>query len=340
MSTLIVEVCQIDQVLPHNNADSLELCVVKGWQCVTQKGIRKVGDKIVYIPIDTIMPFELSEKVGVTKYLSNQRVKCAKLRGEPSFGVIIEPDDPNWEMGKDVAEHYGLTKYVPPIKVTCGDASPRNPLMGNYTDIENLRNFNTAFTDGEEVVCTEKCHGGQTRCGIVNGEWVAASKNLMRYKPPVEAMAGNLYWFAYTIQGIRDYVEETAKAHTKVLVCGEVYGKVQSLHYGLPGTIGFAAFDIEVDGKYLDYQEFSDICAKYNIPRVPEVYRGPYSLDLIKQHSTGKTLFNDTHIREGIVVKPVVERSHHRSGRVIFKFINDAYLFKREEGKITDSDDN
>ena len=43
MSSLIVEVCRIDKVLPHSNADVLELAHIKGWQCVAPKGKYAAG---------------------------------------------------------------------------------------------------------------------------------------------------------------------------------------------------------------------------------------------------------------------------------------------------------
>jgi hypothetical protein len=38
-----------------------------------------------------------------------------------------------------------------------------------------------------------------------------------------------------------------------------------------------------------------------------------------------------SHIKEGIVIKPVKERWEHRCGRVIFKHISEAYLVKKHE---------
>lgn len=38
MSSLIVEVCLVDKVLKHTNADKLEIVLVKGWECIVQKG--------------------------------------------------------------------------------------------------------------------------------------------------------------------------------------------------------------------------------------------------------------------------------------------------------------
>ena len=52
MSSLIVEVCRIDRVLPHPNADLLELAHIKGWQCVVPKGKYAAGSLVTYVPID------------------------------------------------------------------------------------------------------------------------------------------------------------------------------------------------------------------------------------------------------------------------------------------------
>ena len=49
MSTLKCEVCKIENILPHGNADRLEIALVKGWQCITLKEKYKTGDEIVYI---------------------------------------------------------------------------------------------------------------------------------------------------------------------------------------------------------------------------------------------------------------------------------------------------
>ena len=151
MSSLIVEICKIDDIKPHSNADKLELATVKGWQVVIGKGTHQIGDTITYIPIDTVLPLDLSDTLGVTKYLSNGRVRCAKLRGEPSFGIVAPPYG---VLGENVAEKMGITKYVHPVKYTVGDAEANHPLFDGYTDMENMRNFPDIFVDGEEVIAT------------------------------------------------------------------------------------------------------------------------------------------------------------------------------------------
>ena len=67
---------------------------------------------------------------------------CAVSR---PFGVLIDVEDPAWTEGQDVKAHYGITKYIPPLKTTAGDAAPPHPLFVEYTDIENLRNFPDMF---------------------------------------------------------------------------------------------------------------------------------------------------------------------------------------------------
>jgi len=93
--------------------------------------------------------------------------------------------------------------------------------------------------------------------------------------------------------------------------------------------LGFRAFDLLIDGRYLDWQEFVTLCENYSIETVPLVATVPFSLDTIKQYSEGKTLLmeQDAHIREGLVVRPVQERTDPRVGRVLLKYVSDSYLF-------------
>jgi RNA ligase (TIGR02306 family) len=344
MSTLIVEVCRIQKVAPHANAERLELAHVKGWQCVVPKGKYKAGDKIVYIPPDAVLPVELSDRIGVTKYLSNGRVRCAKLRGEPSFGVVMDlPED--LPEGEDVAGRYGVTKYVPPLRTTAGDAEPEHPLFARYTEIENLRNFPDVIAPGEQVVVTEKIHGTCCRIGYVRDEGsatmrpVAGSKQQQRKIPEdAESFANNLYWYPASLPCVDEMMHFlNEQNHNQVILFGEVYGKVQSLRYGVPNGIAFRAFDLLIDGRYLDYEEFDAICAAYDVPMAPPLYRGPFSLDVIHRHAQGMSeLPLADNIREGVVVRPAVERRDPKVGRVILKYIGDAYLLGTD---ISDTDD-
>lgn len=335
MSTLIVEVCRIEKVLEHSNADALSLAQIKGWQCVIPKDRYAPGDLVTYVPIDAVIPAEHSDRWGITKYLSNGRVRCARLRGEPSFGVIVEREDPSWEEGRDVQEFYGITKYLPPIKIQAGDAEAAHPLFVEYTDVENLRNFPDVLVEGEPVSITEKIHGTSCRLGLIEGEWMAGSMSVRRKRP--EDFAESIYWRPMGLPGVQPLLEDLGRAHRQVILYGEVFGsKVQSLNYGEIGAGGFRAFDILADGKYLDPTVFASACAEHGVEAAPVLYEGPYDLAIIKALSEGLTTLGADHIREGVVVKPTTERTDPKVGRVCLKYIGDPYLFAKN---VTDSQD-
>jgi RNA ligase (TIGR02306 family) len=327
MATLIVEVSRIDRVLPHPNADLLELAHIKGWQCVVPKGEYRTGDVVVYFPPDTVLPAEVSDRFGVTKYLSRGRIRCARLRGEPSFGLVVKPDL-DWEIGMDVAAHYGATKYEPPVKVGAGDAAPNHPLFVSYTEIENLRNFPDALRPGEPVVVTDKIHGTNCRVGLVQGERMAGSKGLRHVQPADYRTSA--YWFPWTLAPVASLLDSLGAAHEQVILSGEVFGPgVQQFHYGQKG-LAFRAFDLLLDGAYVDHERFVALCAEHGVQTVPELGRPAFSLEAVKALSQGRA-FAGEHIREGVVVKPLVERTDPAIGRVILKYLSDDYLLGKYE---------
>lgn len=329
MSSLIVPVTAIEVLKPHPNADRLELAQILGWQLVVPKGVHQVGEKVVYFPIDTILPLEVSERFNVTKYLSKQRIRCARLRGEPSFGLAVPPDQ-DWPLGENVAEYYGALKYEPPVRVTAGDAEVDHPLFVAYTEIENMRNFPAIFEPDESVILSEKIHGTQCRLGLIEGEMMAGSKQLRRKRPAEDRFENSIYWYPFSLAPVRALLEKLAEKHRQVILFGEVYGsKIQSFHYGLQGKIGFRAFDLLLDGRYMDWPDFLELCVQCSLETVPALATLPFDLEQIKQLSEGKTqlMEQDAHIREGVVVRPLVERRDPRTGRVILKYVSDTYLF-------------
>ncbi len=336
MSNLIIPVASIEKLIPHNNADSLELAQILGWQMVVRKGEYEVGSKVVYFPIDTVLPQELSDAYGVTKYLSKGRIRCTKLRGEPSFGLAVKPDNDEWQVGQDVTEYYtalGVKKYEPPVRVTANDARSEHPLFPKYTNIENMRNFPHIFQEGEMVVLTEKIHGTNSRVAIIEGELMAGSHRLQRERPEDDNFAANLYWYPLSLSSVRSLLENLTKEYKQIILYGEIYGsRIQTLDYGHKNTMGYRAFDILIDGHYLSWPEFTLLCAQYGIDTVPVVASIPFNLDTIKKYSEGNTLLmeDNAHIREGVVVKPLQERRDPKLGRCILKYVSDQYLFGKQ----------
>ncbi len=352
VSTIKVSVTVIDHVRPHPNADALELATVGGWQAVIKKGAYKDGDPIVYFEQGIILPQEVAERLGVANYLAKrtdingdkvQVIHRVRLRGEPSFGLVI-PAEPGMLVGEDVAARYGATKYMPPVRTTAGDSEPNHRLFAHYTDIENLRSYPTVFEPGEEIVATEKIHGTNCRVGFIalHGEGtmtrMAGSKGMQRKQPESAAMAGNTYWFPHTLPSVQSLLRELFDAgHERGILFGEVFGAtVQAYSYG-QSSPAFRAFDLVRGPGFVDHDEFLALCANHGVPVVPQVFRGPFSLPEIKRLSEGDSLVGGKHGREGVVIKPVHERTHPEIGRVILKYIGDQYLFgKAAEQDTTD----
>lgn len=84
----IASIEKIISVVPHPNADRLDLVKVLGYQCVTERGLHTAGDLIVYIQPDSVLPVDAEWAETYRKY-SPTRIKCVKLRGEFSEGVLL-----------------------------------------------------------------------------------------------------------------------------------------------------------------------------------------------------------------------------------------------------------
>jgi RNA ligase (TIGR02306 family) len=376
MSTLIVEVCKVEEIAVHPNADRIERVRVKNWWCIAGKSQYTVGDKVVYVPPDSVLPEQLAEKWGIAKYCvpigrnisgerpAGLRVRASRFRGVSSFGTIQNLDDPEWEVGKDVREYYGITKWEPPMRASDGDAAPNVPAFHEYTSIEALGNFPAVFQDGEEVVVTEKIHGTNSRVGWVfhpdtevgGFTWQKmAGSHGTRRKEFNDKGVRSKYWFPFSpmlnhkepcaITSLLMDVASIEKAKTSVVVFGEIFGAgIQDMQYGQK-SLAYRIFDIAVDGNYLDFDKLKlYVGADPKLQLVPILYRGPYSLAKMDELVDGPTTIAKTEEirepfkgREGIVIKPIKERFDSiLGGRAILKYVSVDYHERRNKERTED----
>lgn len=325
MSIHKAEVVKITEIESHPNADKLGIVKVLGFQVCVRLGDFQVGDLAIYIEPDSIVP-----DVEPFKFLNNgksskwNRIRVMRLRGHISMGLLVHAPEGSKE-GDDVMELMGVTHYEPPLPMSTGGDNEQGP-FGWYPkyDVENFRRFNEILRDGEEVVVTEKIHGANARY-MYDGDrmWVGSRTNWK--KEDVK----NLWW-----QGLKQnpWIQEWCERHPGHVLYGEVYGQVQDLKYGSQkNEIHFAAFDIWDQSDWVSYGQsrlLSQDVADFQW--VPFLYRGKFDEELIcalaEEDSSVK---GADHLREGVVVKTVIERMDTEIGRVQLKIVSNRYLGRK-----------
>lgn len=339
MSTNIVKIVRIDEIKEHPNADRLELVKANGWWVVAQKGNNNIGDKRIYIQPDSLVPERWAKEWEIDKYCTpingKYRVRAAKIRGIASFGCLIPIIFSDFEIGQDVSEVFDITKYEPPDKIGQYEYIPDYPNFFKYTNIEHLNNYPTTFSDGEIVVIEEKIHGTNCRIGYIthNGEQIITCGS---HESTIKLDSSTIYNYPYIFEPQLKYLLQELSSFDKrdVIVFFELFGEnIQDMKYGSNYTVSFRAFDICVDGVYLDYNTRTHVLGRYNISTPPALYIGPYSEKIVQEYSTGNTKVCDVEDikenfkgREGIIIRPLHETfSEVLRGRKIAKVINIDY---------------
>jgi RNA ligase (TIGR02306 family) len=318
MSEFKVEVSRVSGVVKHPNADTLSIADINGYPVIFRTGDYEEGQLAVYVPVDSVVP-DLPEWAFLS---GHRRIKAKRLRGVFSMGLLSKAL-PEWTLGQDVQAEMGIEKWEPEMALNMNTENERDPgFLPVFTDIEGLRRHKTVLVPGEEVVITEKIHGANARFVYRDGAlWVGSHKNIKRRDET------NMWWRLAIALGL----EEKLAQIPGTAIYGEVYGQVQDLKYGIPSGTKLILFDaLDTNTRtYCNYDEFRRVASLLGLPTVPELYRGPWSMDLAS-HAEGKTtVVGADHVREGFVVRPIAERWDHKCGRVILKMIGEGYLLRK-----------
>lgn len=342
MSTFTVTIEEITSIHQHPNADRLEIAKILGTQTIVPKGEYRPGDRVAFFPPDSLLHPEAARTLGVAQYLKTAeygpefgydkckcRVAATRLRGIPSYGFVAKCDG---EIGTDVSAKFGAYKYEPPAP-KCLDRAPDHPAFHEYTSIEHFWKYPNLILRGEQVTITEKTHGTNSRIGLIATGELADPFVFMAGSHHVNLKPGNnLYWSPLEDEKILNLLTSVCDERHSVILFGEIYGKgVQDLDYGLTEP-SFLAFDISVNGQYLDYDLFQAHCDYHGVPRVPPIYEGPFEPDMVEEWTHGPSLVGENSGkfkgREGIVIKPQRER-YDLYGRVILKSVSADYLGRK-----------
>lgn len=181
-------------------------------------------------------------------------------------------------------------------------------------------------------------HNSHCAFGLVGGEFVVSSRNI-----PLKESDTNIYWKVARKYDIETKLRSVTgrvqwsipREGSDLWIHGEIFGPIQDLNYGEKEAT-LAIFDARTvyennENIWWDYDPLKDLCKRLDLRMVPELYRGPCNILTIKCHSEGQETWSgrSLHIREGCVIKPVIERRSARGDRVLLKIINPAYLLRK-----------
>jgi RNA ligase (TIGR02306 family) len=242
-----------------------------------------------------------------------------KLRGVVSMGLLIPaPDDA--AIGDDLAGYFGVTHYEPPFPLSAGgeDEKPPTGYRPCY-DVDSMRRYSHLFVEGEPVWITEKIHGANARFCFADGAMRAGSRTAWKRQDK-----SNLWWRALEAH---PEVAGFCESHPDITVYGEVYGQVQDLKYGTKqGEVHIAVFDLLRGTEWI--APFEAVRIGKGLPFVPTLESNfPFDLQAVLAMAEGQSYIPGAdHLREGIVVKPVKERTDPEIGRVCLKVVSNGYL--------------
>lgn len=112
----LASIQQVTNIRPIEGKDRIVQCNVLGWNLIIKKDEFQEGDKAVYLEIDSQLPEKPEfEFLRPKKF----RIRTMKMAGVRSEGIcfpltILPAREKPYEIGEDVTELMGVTKYEPP----------------------------------------------------------------------------------------------------------------------------------------------------------------------------------------------------------------------------------
>lgn len=348
MSFFGVTVEEIKQVGPIPGADRIEVASLSGldYSFVILKGQFKPGDKVLYFPVDSLVPIDVSRKMGLEGKLSGKnkdRIKTVKLRGQISQGIVtnlsLVPEHVVVQGPQAITDCLGVKKYDPP-EVPCHNAVLRGLPDGvPVYDIESADRYVeiAARLMDQEVMVSEKVEGSNFSV-LVTSSGVMVNQHNYTIIP--KEGAEHTFWKVAQEQGIIDFAKSVSSANggKDVVVYGEMLGPgIQKNIYKLVKH-KVLLFDVMVNRQWFDPEKFifaiqgffGDLTSA--VPILGDVGE-PLSMWLggktIKEASNGMSVLADV-LREGIVIKPMKEQMDPTLGRLFLKQRSPEYLAGEE----------
>lgn len=345
MSRKLASVCAVEEILPIEGADRIELARVKGWQCVVSKGEFNVGDFGVYFEIDSLMPLDnpafafLAHPDKPTQ--THVKLKTKKCLGQISQGLLIPVGKFEnlgaYDEGTDLSDILGIEKWEPQIPAQLqGLVKGTRPWFVPMTDEERVQNYKPYELYGTYEI-SEKLDGSSMSVYFMDGEFGICSR-----KMNLSETEGNTFWQVARALELRKLLTDFGQ---NIVLQGELIGEgIQRNRLKIKGHDFrlYNIYDINA-GQYitptkrremLDHFQTNMGSALQSVPILdtcfvitPDVEKfAPHCVrPTIVAMATGPSAFG-VQYREGIVFK-----RDAGSGTYSFKSISNEYLLKYPE---------
>lgn len=350
----------VNDMIPIEGRDRIALAMVDGWQVIVNKEQIKVGDKVVYCEIDSVMPeTEQFEFLRSKKF----RIKTMKMAGVISQGICfplsILPKG-EYEVDQDVTDILGIKQYEETMDIERGTQSeistkkkyprflmrfswfrnlvlPKKQTKGfpsfiSKTDETRIQNAPFYLKNKDEWVVTEKIDGQsgtfflkkEDRKGLFKKtiyDFGVCSRNLRLWNED-----NSSYWSVAKKYNIKEVLESNIGDNCFIAIQGEcVASNVQGNKYHVTEPDLYVFNVITPNGRMgsIEAKEWAEKNGMKFVPILDDCYVLPDSMKEVVEYAHGTSKLYNT-LREGIVFRS-------KDGKKSFKAVDPLFLLKHNE---------
>lgn len=352
----------VSDIMPIEGKDRIVLAMIDGWSVIVKKGEFNIGDRCVYVEIDSVLPdkpeFDFLRK-------NNFRIKTMKMAGVISQGICFplsilpEKNKGEYEVDEDVTDVIGIKQYertmdkepvetvsVPKKKypqflmrmawfrkLVLPKKQPKGfPAFISKTDEIRIQNMPFILKDKREWIATEKVDGQSgSFCLVRHKSWIPFVKDKFEYivcsrNLRLFSKDNSSYWRVSDKYQIENALRNMIGDRDWIALQGEcIAPNVQGNKYKVADA-DFYAFNLIYPTGRLDSLTAKSICNQHGMNFVPILatdYVLPDTVNEVLEYAHGKSQLGET-LREGIVFRS-------KDGKQSFKAVDPQFLLKYDE---------
>ena len=345
-------VSKIQSITPIEGKDRIVLAKVENYDTIVQKDDFKVGDTVVYVFYDAILPdkpeYEFLRKRCWSDKWKGHRIRPMKMGGVVSEGLVLPmsvlpPKKKGYKLGQVVTDELEIRLYDPEAQLEA-HSKKRSKFLDYMFQYAWFRKFYRKFfqkarskegypiwiekSDEENI---EKCYGDislhpETKYIVSEKmEGMATTFTMDKGKFKVYSHNFNVLAGAWVevakLYGIEDKLKKWCKEKSisTIAIQGEICGpNVQGNIYGFKTLEIFLYGGWHSNHVRLTWSEVEEIAKYIGIPTVPVLDKGKtiYDLDQMIKDSDGVSVFkngNKPVKREGLVWRTEDGKVHFKN---------------------------